>query len=160
MVVVGLALVVQPVVELVLTGLNRIKTPQPALKEQQRESEKLGRSEVVLVIIHVWTGLSLTHARPVRSLHVYVEYVYIHTWLQNVVNSTSSPSSHTHMLFVFTIALWDTIAELPLLPAVKQDYWGCSLLFLVPKTTKTMPIVLSVTHKCTMKHTLACKAKG
>lgn len=98
----------------------------------------------------MWTRLSLTHARPVRSLHVYVEYVYIHTRLQNVVNSTSNPSSHTHMLFVFTIALWDTIAELPLLPSVKQDYWGYPLLFSA-LTIKTKPIAVSLTHKCTKK---------
>lgn len=33
----GVAEVVRPVVVLILAGLNRIKTPQPMLKEQQRK---------------------------------------------------------------------------------------------------------------------------
>lgn len=76
MVVGGLTLVVQPVTVLILTGLNRINTPQPAVTEQRRESEKLGHSKVVLVIIYARTRLYLTRAKPVRRLHVSVGYVY------------------------------------------------------------------------------------
>lgn len=83
---------------------------------------------------------------------------YVHTYilLQNVVNITSHPSSHSYTLFVFTVALWDTICEWPLLPTVKQDYWGCPLLSSLLETT----IALSETHKRTKKHRLARTAKA
>lgn len=152
-----LALVVQPVIELVLTGLNRIKSPQPALKEQRRASEKLGHREVVLVITYVWIRLSLTHTGPVKSLRVYVEYVYIHTCLQNVVNSTSNP------LYTLTCCLFLQLhCGTPLLSGpcsqLSNNIIWVTLFFALTTKTKTIP--LSLTHKCSKKHTLARKAKG
>lgn len=128
------AVAVWPVVVLVLTGLNRIRTPSACTQgTTERKWENLGHRMVVLVIIHVrevdWIKVWHTHTRPFRSLHVYVEYLYEWTLLLHVVNSASHPSSNTLLLFVFTVALWDAIALPPVLPTVKQDYWGYPLLF-------------------------------
>lgn len=83
---------------------------------------------VKLVIIHVRADwIKARHTRPSSEFaRLYVEDLHECTSPQHVATSASHPSSNA--LFVFTVALWDAIAWLPLLPTVKQDYWSFPLL--------------------------------
>lgn len=107
-----LAMALRPIAVLVLTGPNRIRTPACAARTTEGKWKKLWHRKVVVVIIHVcetdW--IKVWHMQGLLGVCTCMQSsMWAYTYV-GVVNVTSHPSSHSYMLFVFTVALWDTIA--------------------------------------------------
>lgn len=105
----------------VLTGLEALSLRS---RNNAEEEGELRTQNGFRLSKYTWANRSLEHARPLRGSS---SACRVPLWsVRSCMWWAVPPSWNT--LFVFTVALWDAIALPPLLPTVKQHYWGCPLL--------------------------------
>lgn len=140
----------------VLTGLEALSLPS---RNNAEEEGELRTQNGFRLSKYTWANRSLEHTRPLRGSS---SACRVPLWsVRSCMWWTVPPSWNT--LFVFTVALWDGIALPPLLPTVKQHYWGCPLLLSSAENYQCIRLLLlhwlanarrhahAHTHTCTLK---------
>lgn len=135
----------------VLAGLEALSLPS---RNNTEEEGELWTQNGFRLSKYTWANQSLEHTRPLRSSS---SACRAPLWsVRSCMWWAVPPSWNT--LFVFTVALWDAIALPPLLPTVKQHYWGCPLLLSSAENYQCIRLLLLLlldllTHGRTRAHT-------